>query len=186
MKSPPPPVNFVEWDGLVRLLFNRKHKTLRAVLSNKETLRMLSDNLRTHAALHGAGTDMGAKAGTDGAPKKKPAAKSRAARLLAEMSGENDAMMAMGKDADSGAGAASATDGGDDDDDDEMGGAAPAASANMGSEGGARSQQHANVRALLEDVLADPRFIDRRAANMDQDDFLALLAAFNARGLHFS
>ena len=31
---PPPPVNFVEWDGLVRLCFNRKNKTLRAVLGH--------------------------------------------------------------------------------------------------------------------------------------------------------
>jgi len=51
LRNPPPPVNFTEWDGMVRLLFNRKNKTLRAVLLTKTTIKMLDDNMRTHAAL---------------------------------------------------------------------------------------------------------------------------------------
>ena len=27
-RNPPPPVDFREWDGMVRLLFNRKNKTI--------------------------------------------------------------------------------------------------------------------------------------------------------------
>eukprot|EP00966_Prymnesium_polylepis_P305008 7047602-Prymnesium_polylepis.1 len=34
-KNPPPPVNFIEWDGLVRLCFNRKNKTLGAIFRSK-------------------------------------------------------------------------------------------------------------------------------------------------------
>ena len=34
-RNPPPPINFVEWDGLVRLCFNRKNKTLSAVFHTK-------------------------------------------------------------------------------------------------------------------------------------------------------
>lgn len=30
-RHPPPPINFLEWDGLVRLCFGRKNKTLGAV-----------------------------------------------------------------------------------------------------------------------------------------------------------
>jgi hypothetical protein len=30
-RYPPPPINFVEWDGLVRLCFGRKNKTLGAI-----------------------------------------------------------------------------------------------------------------------------------------------------------
>ena len=30
-RHPPPPVNFLEWDGLVRLCFGRKNKTLGAI-----------------------------------------------------------------------------------------------------------------------------------------------------------
>mgnify|MGYP001437539465 CR=1 FL=1 len=39
LRNPPPPINFVEWDGLVRLLFNRKNKTLRALLCTKARMR---------------------------------------------------------------------------------------------------------------------------------------------------
>jgi 18S rRNA (adenine1779-N6/adenine1780-N6)-dimethyltransferase len=30
-RYPPPPINFIEWDGLVRLCFGRKNKTLGAI-----------------------------------------------------------------------------------------------------------------------------------------------------------
>lgn len=52
-RNPPPPVNFVEWDGMVRLLFNRKNKTLRSVLMTKPTIKMLEENRRTHLSLSG-------------------------------------------------------------------------------------------------------------------------------------
>jgi len=55
-KNPPPPVNFIEWDGLVRLCFNRKNKTLSAIFRSKALLRLLQENLRTQRALAG-GTD---------------------------------------------------------------------------------------------------------------------------------
>ncbi len=55
-RNPPPPVNFVEWDGMVRLLFNRKNKTLRSVLKTKPTIKMLEENRRTHLSLN-AGKD---------------------------------------------------------------------------------------------------------------------------------
>lgn len=51
-KNPPPPVNFEEWDGMIRLLFNRKNKTLRAVLTTKSVLKMLEDNRKTLMALN--------------------------------------------------------------------------------------------------------------------------------------
>lgn len=51
LRNPPPPVNFTEWDGMVRLLFNRKNKTLRSVLSTKTIVKMLEKNVRTHKAM---------------------------------------------------------------------------------------------------------------------------------------
>eukprot|EP00934_Nitzschia_sp_Nitz4_P003743 Nitzschia sp. Nitz4//scaffold4_size323378//170836//171971//NITZ4_000665-RA/size323378-snap-gene-0.456-mRNA-1//-1//CDS//3329553414//3733//frame0 len=50
-KNPPPPVNFVEWDGMIRLLFNRKNKTLRSVLTTKATLKLLEENRKTLMSL---------------------------------------------------------------------------------------------------------------------------------------
>lgn len=51
LRNPPPPVNFTEWDGMVRLLFNRKNKTLRSVLMTKPTMKLLEDNRKTFLAL---------------------------------------------------------------------------------------------------------------------------------------
>ena len=53
-RTPPPPVNFLEWDGLVRLAFNRKNKTLRAALTTKTVLALLEANVRTLAAVRAA------------------------------------------------------------------------------------------------------------------------------------
>ena len=62
IKKPRPAVDFKEWDGLVRLLFNRKHKTARSLMTQKTTLAMLEENVRTHRALTG-----GVGGGGDGA-----------------------------------------------------------------------------------------------------------------------
>lgn len=51
-RNPPPEVNFVEWNGLVRLCFNRKNKTLRAVLTTKSVLAILEENYRTYCSLN--------------------------------------------------------------------------------------------------------------------------------------
>lgn len=53
VKNPPPPVNFTEWDGMVRLLFNRKNKTLRASLMTKSVLKLLDENRKTIQSLAG-------------------------------------------------------------------------------------------------------------------------------------
>lgn len=110
LRNPPPPVNFTEWDGMIRLLFNRKNKTLRSVLLTKPTIKMLDENMRTQRALLNGG-------GSDG-------------------------MM----------------------DDDE----------------GKTAEQ------IIEEVVAMEQWKDRRASKLDLDDFLALLAEFNKRGVHFA
>jgi 18S rRNA (adenine1779-N6/adenine1780-N6)-dimethyltransferase len=52
-RNPPPPINFVEWDGLVRLLFNRKNKTMNSSLRDKKVQRLLEENFKTAYALSG-------------------------------------------------------------------------------------------------------------------------------------
>lgn len=52
LKNPPPPINFLEWDGLVRLLFNRKNKTLRSVLMTKLNMKLLDQNRSTYMSLN--------------------------------------------------------------------------------------------------------------------------------------
>ncbi len=51
-RNPPPPVNFSEWDGLVRLCFQRKNKTLAALFKNKHVLELLENNYKTYCSLN--------------------------------------------------------------------------------------------------------------------------------------
>jgi len=51
--NPPPDVNFLEWDGLVRLCFNRKNKTLAAIFRRKTVADLLEANFRTFCSLNG-------------------------------------------------------------------------------------------------------------------------------------
>lgn len=43
-----------------------------------------------------------------------------------------------------------------------------------------------DIKSLVEQVLIDTNFSEARAAKMDINDFLALLSAFNGRGIHFT
>lgn len=47
----PPPVNFMEWDGLCRIAFSRKNKTMRAVFNNKHIIELMEKNYTTFQAL---------------------------------------------------------------------------------------------------------------------------------------
>ena len=48
-KYPPPSINFTEWDGLVRLCFMRKNKTLSAIFRIKHVINMLHENYKIFA-----------------------------------------------------------------------------------------------------------------------------------------
>jgi len=50
--NPPPPINFTEWDGLIRLCFSRKNKTIGAIFKNKKVLNMLEENYKTFCSLN--------------------------------------------------------------------------------------------------------------------------------------
>lgn len=54
-RNPPPPINFLEWDGLVRICFGRKNKTLSAIFKQSSTLGMMEQNYKLGLALRGPG-----------------------------------------------------------------------------------------------------------------------------------
>ena len=60
-RHPPPPVNFLEWDGLVRLCFGRKNKTLGAIFRQGNTLQLLERNFKLYQALCGSITPSSAE-----------------------------------------------------------------------------------------------------------------------------
>lgn len=51
-KNPPPPINFQEWDGLVRIAFVRKNKTLSSCFSSKAVIDMLDKNYKIHCSMN--------------------------------------------------------------------------------------------------------------------------------------
>ncbi|EDW24637.1 GL24250 [Drosophila persimilis] len=50
-KNPPPPVNFTEWDGLTRIAFLRKNKTLAATFKVSSVIEMLEKNYKVFRSL---------------------------------------------------------------------------------------------------------------------------------------
>ncbi|XP_026758737.1 probable dimethyladenosine transferase [Galleria mellonella] len=51
-RNPPPPINFVEWDGLTRIAFVRKNKTLAAAFKHATTMAVMEKNYRVHCSLN--------------------------------------------------------------------------------------------------------------------------------------
>merc|ERR1712083_954597 len=50
-RNPPPPINFKEWDGLTRVCFVRKNKTLGAAFKQTAVLLMLEKNYEIQCSL---------------------------------------------------------------------------------------------------------------------------------------
>lgn len=51
-RNPPPPINYQEWDGLTRIAFVRKNKTLSAAFKQTTVLTMLEKNYKLHCSLN--------------------------------------------------------------------------------------------------------------------------------------
>lgn len=50
--NPPPPVDFKEWDGMVKLCFSRKNKTLRAIFKKDSAIKAITESYKTWCALN--------------------------------------------------------------------------------------------------------------------------------------
>lgn len=50
-RNPPPPINFQEWDGLVRICFSRKNKTIGASFKFSKILELLEKNYKTRCSI---------------------------------------------------------------------------------------------------------------------------------------
>lgn len=164
-----PNVSWDEWDGLLRVCFVRKNKTLRASwLGTKEVLAMVERNYRTWCAMNGVPIDESVVEGD------------------AEEDDDND--MDMDEGANDGEDAGMDVDDGDED--------TPsffkdlkAASANTPKTKSKRKKTKVaelvreKIRKVLEDVT---ELADKRSGKCDENDFLRLLFAFNEEGIHFS
>ncbi|KAI8466240.1 MAG: dimethyladenosine transferase [Monoraphidium minutum] len=194
-RHPPPPVPLLEWDGLVRLAFGRKNRTLGAAFRGSRTLAALEDNYRTMAALAAAGG--GGVAAAGGAAASGVAAAAGASGSGAAASGSGPAPPAVAAQQWAAAlGAAAPMDASDGEGSDEEGagdgmeldgGGGGGANTGLRSGGrpGGKGKVSSEFKAMVAGVLEAAGFEQMRPAKMAQDDFLRLLAAFNAAGIHF-
>lgn len=51
-RNPPPPIPYTEWDGLTRIAFIRKNKTLGSAFKQSSVLATLEKNYKLHCSLH--------------------------------------------------------------------------------------------------------------------------------------
>ncbi|KAL8369996.1 hypothetical protein RB595_000383 [Gaeumannomyces hyphopodioides] len=179
-----PQVSWDEWDGMLRVCFNRKNKTLHAsFLGVKEVLAMAERNYKVWCTMNGVPVD-------ESVVENGAAAADADVEMDADEADEED----------EGWGGCGSMDVDDDNDDDgeampeffkdrkKDAGAAAAAAAAATKTPSRRKKTKVGelVRSKLEKVLADTGLAEQRANKCDQNDFLRLLAAFNAEGIHFA
>ncbi|KAI1756073.1 rRNA adenine dimethylase [Xylaria castorea] len=162
MGSERPNISFEEFDGLLRICFNRRNKVLRSLfLGNKEVLKMLETNYRLYCATNDIPIDDG----------------------LVDDAGEDEEMEVDEDEKD----AVMDVDG--DDDLPSFFGAAK--NPDEGTPTSKRaSLKKTRVAVLVKEkvrkVLEETELVESRSAKLHENDFLRLLAAFNAEGIHFS
>lgn len=163
-----PGVSWDEWDGMLRICFVRKNRTMRASwLGTKEVLAMLERNYRVWCAMNNVPVDD-------------------------TIVGEEDDM-----EIDDGAGPAEEEWGGIMDVDDESDDT-PAffkeEAERIATENGSKTKSKKKktrvaelVREKIRKVLEETtELADKRAQKCDENDFLRLLYAFNKEGIHFA
>ncbi|KAG5928991.1 Dimethyladenosine transferase [Claviceps africana] len=165
-----PNVSWDEWDGLLRICFVRKNKTLRASwLGTREVLVMVEKNYRTWCALNGVPIDETVV--DDGEAADMDMEDGTAAAGDGDGDGDDDG---NGMDVD-----------GDDAPDffKEVHAAAVPKTKSKRKKTKVAELVREKIRKVLEDVT---ELADKRSGKCDETDFLRLLFAFNEEGIHFS
>lgn len=169
-KNPRPQINYEEWDGLLRIIFVRKNKTLRSsFIGVSSIMELLEANYRTWCAQNDIPVEDGP----------------------VEEAGNDDMAMDMGDEEEQVAEPADeAMDMDDDDVPDffkEETNARLAAALNKGASRKKRGKVAELVREKVRSVLEDDTKLGEKRARMcDENDFLKLLLAFNQKGIHFN
>lgn len=165
-----PGVSWDEWDGMLRICFVRKNRTMRASwLGTKEVLALVERNYRVWCAMNDVAIDE---------------------TIVDDAAGDDDDE-AMDVD-DGGPAQQDEWDGISDADDDapaffkeQVAARGPAIPKTKSKKKKTRVAElvREKIRRVLEDVT---ELADRRSGKCDENDFLRLLSAFNEEGLHFA
>ncbi|CAK7197663.1 Dimethyladenosine transferase [Sporothrix eucalyptigena] len=179
--SEKPKFNFAEMDGMLRITFTRKNRTLRASFVSKEVLAMLARNYRVYASMNGIDVDDSVVEGD--------AADDEDADMdvddYAEGAGEGEA---HGDEEEWGGMEVDGGDNNDNDDDDlpsffkEKPYVPPPKTPSRRK----KTKVDELVRTKVLQVLEQLELAERRSRSCDETDFLRLLDAMNREGIHFS
>lgn len=177
-----PAVSWAEFDGLLRIVFSRKNKTVRASFGTKEVLALVERNYRTWCALNNVAVDESVVEGGGNAEDdvEDMDLDDGAAAIVAAEEGEEEEDGGMDVD-------------NDDDDDDDLPAffkeQAAADKANQIAKTPSRRKKTKVaelVRAKIAKVLESTGVADQRAGKLDENAFLKLLYAFNKENIHFA
>lgn len=165
-KVPRPQINYDEWDGLLRIAFVRKNKTLRAsFIGTPSIMNILESNYRTWCAQNDIPVEDGPAEDADG----------DAMDMGQVQAAEEDPDEAMEMD------------------DDDVPDFFKEETNNRLQEALKKPSRKRRgkvaelVREKVRQVLEDETGLaDRRARMCDENDFLKMLWAFNQKGIHFS
>jgi 18S rRNA (adenine1779-N6/adenine1780-N6)-dimethyltransferase len=190
-KQPRPQLSFAEWDGLLRIVFVRRNRTLAASFGSRAVLVLMERNYRTWCAQTGTilvGDDESHNSSSsnvgdgnvdmlDALQDKRLKGHGREEEREGEEEEEEEEWNGI-MDLDDGLGDDDPAAINEDNDDDGR----LAADANRRRPRGAVAQL---VERKIRKVLADTQLADKRAAKCDETDLLKLLWAFNKEGIHF-
>lgn len=175
-----PNIAFDEFDGLLRIAFNRKNKTLNASFAIKEVLAMCERNYKVYCSLNSIPVDEGVAAAGMGA-------------VVGEEEGMDVDMDDDGADGDDNEEEEEDDNGMDVEDDEdmpeffkEMKDEEDKAAAAKTPSRNPKSKVAMVVKAKVNKVLVSTGLGEKRARQCDQNDFLKLLVAFHEEGIHFS
>ncbi|KAK8069555.1 hypothetical protein PG994_006171 [Apiospora phragmitis] len=170
-----PNVSFEEWDGMLRICFNRRNKTLRASWYTKEVLNMVERNYRIWCSLNNVAID------------DSPVEEGEDDEVM-DMDQQENVEPSPGEeplDEEGWGGIMDVDDAGNDTTPSFFGNSnAPVPKT--------QSKRHKTrvallvrekIRKVLED---DTKLADQRSGKLDETDFLKLLFAFNSENIHFS
>lgn len=180
-KNPRPQISYEEWDGLLRIAFVRKNKTLRAsFFGTTSVMDMLEANYRTWCAQNNVKVEDG------------PVEEDEGAIVIADenMEEEDEWNGIMDVDEED---IGEEADGEEGEDDDvpaffkEKQDMRKSNAVKSGSKRRKKGKVAELIREKVRKILADDtELADRRARSCDEGDFLKLLWAFNKEGIHFS
>lgn len=171
-----PAVSWAEFDGLLRIVFSRKNKTIRASFGTKEVLALVEKNYRTWCALNNVPVDETVVEGDD---EDEDMGMDVDDNNITGADGEDeewDGIMEVDNDGD---------------DDTPAFFKEQAAASKAGQIAKTPSKRKKTkvaelVRAKVTKVLESTELADQRAGKLEENSFLKLLYTFNKENIHFA